>query len=272
MIRAFWKSKLAVGAVMVVCLGLAVAVWLRDREYPVYIPAIASLLLLGIGYFAGRLLGNLVAGTQNTRCLGLLHLDLDPQAFLAEYKQIPGRLNPNSRDFPIASACLADGYAAAGEFDQAIETLCGAFRNVKKGDQALRALYYNNLCGYALSKEDLVLARQAEQKLEQIVKDCRDPKSALSENMALNLRIHQNRRVCLEGGRVETSWLEEQLPQSTYRMRRLDLLQLLAMWCLRSGKKQAAQDYLLRLRQEAGKTWYGSWAAERQLASDEPRS
>lgn len=48
MIRAFWKSKLAVGAVMVVCLGLAVAVWLRDREYPVYIPAIASLLLLGI--------------------------------------------------------------------------------------------------------------------------------------------------------------------------------------------------------------------------------
>ena len=28
MIRAFWKSKLAVGAVMVVCLGLAVAVWL----------------------------------------------------------------------------------------------------------------------------------------------------------------------------------------------------------------------------------------------------
>ena len=35
-------------------------------------PAIASLLLLGIGYFAGRLLGNLVAGTQNTRCLGLL--------------------------------------------------------------------------------------------------------------------------------------------------------------------------------------------------------
>ena len=166
MIRAFWKSKLAVGAVMVVCLGLAVAVWLRDREYPVYIPAIASLLLLGIGYFAGRLLGNLVAGTQNTRCLGLLHLDLDPQAFLAYYKQIPGRLNPNSRDFPIASACLADGYAAAGEFDQAIETLCGAFRNVKKGDQALRALYYNNLCGYALSKEDLVLARQAEQKLE----------------------------------------------------------------------------------------------------------
>ena len=257
---------------MVVCLGLAVAVWLRDREYPVYIPAIASLLLLGIGYFAGRLLGNLVAGTQNTRCLGLLHLDLDPQAFLAEYKQIPGRLNPNSRDFPIASACLADGYAAAGEFDQAIETLCGAFRNVKKGDQALRALYYNNLCGYALSKEDLVLARQAEQKLEQIVKDCRDSKPALSENMALNLRIHQNRRVCLEGGRVETSWLEEQLPQSTYRMRRLDLLQLLAMWCLRSGKKQAAQDYLLRLRQEAGKTWYGSWAAERQLASDEPRS
>ena len=255
MIRAFWKSKLAVGAVMVVCLGLAVAVWLRDREYPVYIPAIASLLLLGIGYFAGRLLGNLVAGTQNTRCLGLLHLDLDPQAFLAEYKQIPGRLNPNSR-----------------EFDQAIETLCGAFRNVKKGDQALRALYYNNLCGYALSKEDLVLARQAEQKLEQIVKDCRDSKSALSENMALNLRIHQNRRVCLEGGRVETSWLEEQLPQSTYRMRRLDLLQLLAMCCLRSGKKQAAQDYLLRLRQEAGKTWYGSWAAERQLASDEPRS
>ena len=67
MIRAFWKSKLAVGAVMVVCLGLAVAVWLRDREYPVYIPAIASLLLLGIGYFAGRLLGNLVAGTQIKR-------------------------------------------------------------------------------------------------------------------------------------------------------------------------------------------------------------
>ncbi len=272
MIRAFWKSRLAVGAVMLACLGLAIAVWVRDRGYPIHIPAIASLLLLGIGYFAGRLLGNLVAETQNTRCLGLLHMELDPQAFLEEYRTVPGRLNPNSREFPVASACLADGYAAAGEFDQAIETLCGAFRNVKKGDQALRALYYNNLCAYALSKEDLVLARQAEQKLGQIVAECRDSKAALSENMALNLRIHRNRLTCLEGGRVETSWLEEQLPRSTYKLRRLELLQLLAMWCLRSGKKQAAQNYLSLLRQESGKTWYGVWAAQQQESPKEPHS
>ena len=61
MAKGFRKSKLAFWGIM--CLGvlLSVLLWIRDRNYPVYIPIIASTLSLLIGYFAACVVRNLIA-------------------------------------------------------------------------------------------------------------------------------------------------------------------------------------------------------------------
>lgn len=264
MIRGFWQSKLAACVVFAASVGVTVAIWIRDRAYPVYIPALASVLMLSIGYLAGRLLGNVVANGQNTKYLGLLHMELDPQAFLQGYAPVPDRLKAGTPDYAVARAYLADGYGAAGEFDRAIATLCPDCRTRKGEDPALKGLYYNNLCAYTLGKEDLVRAREALQNLETVVTDTQYTRPALSLNFAQCLRLYRNRLACLEGGAVDVEWLEEQLPKAQYKLRRLELAQTLAQWALREGELSTARKYLKLLSQEAGKTHYRAWASRQE--------
>ena len=114
MAKGFRKSKLAFWGIM--CLGvlLSVLLWIRDRNYPVYIPIIASTLSLLIGYFAACVVRNLIANSLTTQYLGYLHMELDPDKFIAAYGSVPGRLTEGSRDRAVAHAYLADGYGAKG--------------------------------------------------------------------------------------------------------------------------------------------------------------
>lgn len=154
MVRAFRQSRLTVVGVFAASVVLAALVWVRDRELPVHIPLIASILLLLLGIFLGRLVGNLVADSCNTKLLGLLHVELNPEAFLTAYAQVPERLKPDSRDYVVASAYLADGHAAKGDFDGAIAALCPPERAGLGESAALRGLYLQDLCGYRLCAGD----------------------------------------------------------------------------------------------------------------------
>ena len=51
MIRGFRQSRLTAVGVFAAAVVLAAVVWVRDRDLPVYIPIVASLLLLLIGVF-----------------------------------------------------------------------------------------------------------------------------------------------------------------------------------------------------------------------------
>lgn len=76
MIQAFKRSRTGSRLVMAAAIVISVVIWFRDRDYPVFIPIIASTLMLGIGYFSSRVVGNLLANMENTRYLGYLHMEL----------------------------------------------------------------------------------------------------------------------------------------------------------------------------------------------------
>lgn len=264
MIRGFWQSKLAFCAVALASAGLAVAVWIRDQGYPVYIPILATCLMLAIGLISAKLLGNVVANSQNTKALGLLHVDMDPQAFLAAYGPVPGRLPKESRSYAVACAYLADGYAAAGQFDKAMETLCPRFMTKKGEDSALKGLYYNNMCAYALNKGDLDRAREAMAALDEVVNENRLSNPALSGNMAQSLRLYQNRLAVLTGEKVEEDWLEDLLSGAQYKLRRMEIAQTLAQSAVNRKDEAAARKYLRVLSRESGRTWYNGWASREE--------
>lgn len=262
MVRGFWQSKLAMGAIAVLTVGLASAVWVRDQGRAIYIPVVASLLMLVIGLLTARLVGNIVATNQCTKALGILHMELDPETFLTNFRAVPGRIPEESRDHAIVSAYLADGYAAAGQFQEAIRVLGAPYVSPKKEDPALDGMYYGNLCRYALGAGDLDAAKEAAASLEHIATRRCGGKPQLAENLKTTYRLLENCRAGLEGKEADTQWLNRQLEQAPYKIRSLEILQILAMDARNRGDAKGANRYLTRMQQEGGKTWYHSWATE----------
>lgn len=262
MVRAFRQSRLTVMGVFAVSVVLAGLVWVRDREMPVLIPLIACALLLLLGVFLGRLAGNLVADSCNTKLLGLLHVELNPEAFLAGYIQVPGRLKPDSRDYVVACAYLADGYAAKGDFDGAIAALCPPEQAGLGESAALRGLYLQNLCGYRLGKGDREAGALALAELEKVAAGCAGTQDKLAQNLTETAAVLRSRLACLAGRPVDRPFLEKQARQAPYKLRRLDAIQLLALDALRRQRRREAVSLLEELRDGGGKTWYAAWAAE----------
>ena len=56
MYRGFRRSRIVMGVTLALTVALTVFVWMRNRGRAVYIPVLASVLLLGIGCTAARLL------------------------------------------------------------------------------------------------------------------------------------------------------------------------------------------------------------------------
>lgn len=262
MVRAFRQSKLTAAGIFAASAVLTILVWIRDRGLPVYIPLVASVLLLLLGVFVGRLAARLVADACNTKLLGLLHVELDPDAFLQQYAGIPGRLEPDSRDYLVACAYLADGYAAKGDFDAALAALAPLEQAGLAEDTALRGLCLQNLCAYRLGKGDRPGAAQALEELDALAAGCGEKQAKLAQNLSGTASLLRARLTCLKGRAVDRAWLEQQLWQAPFRLRRLDILQILAQDALRRLGPEQAAPLLARLRDEGGKTWYASWARE----------
>lgn len=257
MLFAFKRSKIAAGAVLAASVVIVVLIWVRDQGRPVYIPIIASLLMLAIGVVAARLLGNILSNMENTRYLGYLHMELDPQKFLEHYRDVPGRLKPGSRNEMIARSYLADGYWADGQFGKAMETI-GELPQTE--DAALRGLCLSKLCAYYLAQGEKALASAQMEQLDRVIASCRAGNPKLAANLLESLTLYRQYCNALGNKKVDTAWLERSFPNALYNIRRLELAQVMAMTALRSGDRDEAEKWLNYLKENGGKTFFASWA------------
>ena len=262
--RAFWQSRLATGAIFAISILIVALIWLRRWGGPVYIPLVASALMLGIGLAFGYLVGNMVAGSVNVKLLGYLHVELDPEKFLAAYEKVPGRMKPGSVDQAVASAYLADGYAARGQFQQALGTLCLPGQESKQY-VALRGNVLQKRCSYQLFAGDVPAAKETLAQLGALIQDAeKDPetKPQLLDNLKTGQHILQNRLNALGNKQVDESFLLTKVKGASYSLLRLELWQTLAIWAMRELNREKSEKYLSKLVQEGGKTFFVPWAQE----------
>lgn len=262
MIQAFRRSRIGSGLVMAVAVVISVLIWFRDRAYPVYVPVIASTLMLGIGYFSSRVVGNLLANMENTRYLGYLHMELDPEKFLSHYRDIPGRLKPGSQGEAIYRSYLADGWAAAGDYGRAMELL---EKPIPAGEPALAGLYASNQTACLLAMENIPEAAARLQALDEIIDGCRLKKPELARNLGRNASLYRQHLNCLRRAEVDTEALEDAFSQAQYNIRRLEIAKVLAMTALRDGRTADAREQLRFLRKNGGKTAFKKWADRQTL-------
>lgn len=260
MIQGFWQSRAAVYGSAAASIVFSLVIWNYDKGKPVYIPIIAIILLIGLCSLIGQMTGRIIADSLNTRSLSLLHVELDPEAFLQVYEKVPGRLKRGSKEYVLSCAYLAQGYAAAGKFDRAIETLCPDYSGEKGENQALKGLYFHSLASYALSDDRLEEAEKAMEGLKQVVEDSKKYNLKLSENMKECLILCQNRLACLKGEKADPKWLRAQLNKVPFALRRLEIMETLAKQELADGRKTDGLRWLDELEKQSGKTCYGKRA------------
>ena len=271
MIHAFRKSLFTCWGVRIAAAALIVFLWIHDlnRGYQIYIPIVATLLAAAVGFLLSRLLGNLVASNENTRLLGILHMDLDPDRFIDAYREIPAKVRKGTRDHAVLSSYLADGYAAAGNPEQALLILeegFGGMEEVLKGSQEkdlpLQGLWHGNRLLYLLDAGKTEEAKKAASAVEKLITACEKTNRALAENLRTSLLLRRARISIAEGTRIDDKWLVTLVSGSTYHLRRLEIYRTIVENALLRGDRKEASEYIGRLQKEGGKTWFSGWAEE----------
>ena len=260
MIHAFKRGKIGSAVVMGISFVVALLIWLRDRNHPVFVPVIATTLTLALGIVVARLVGNILANSENTHYLGFLHMELDPAKFIRSYQDIPNRVK-GENTAAIYRSYLADGFAANGQYDKAIELLNIA---PPADNLAIRGLYAANLASCHLALQKTEEADIALQELTQIIDACRINKADLAKNLTELEKLHRQHLACLLGKRVDTEWLEDAYDRAQYNLRRLEVAKVLAMTAVREGNTQVKTKYLTYLRKNGGLTVYKRWADQQQ--------
>ncbi len=263
MYLGFKKSRAAMIAIIVFSVILCVLVWIRDRELEVYIPILASAFLLAIGYLTGRLVANLVATSETTRALGLLHMELDPQAFIDKYKSVPDRVPEKSRDRIIAGFYLADGYDALGDFTAALDALRRPSDD-RKNDDALMGTYYSSLIRSELGLSDFENAEKHLALLDRLT--IQTPKKDLTAHLRANHNLYSALLAVMKGEVIDTAALKKAFEKTEYEMRRLELLNVFALNDKNRGAVNSEKESLNLLAEHGGKTRYAE-AARKRLES-----
>ncbi|MBQ2853901.1 MAG: hypothetical protein IJE81_00340 [Oscillospiraceae bacterium] len=258
MIQAFRKSKLGFYGMLALSMGIAAAVWAQDQNYPIFVPIIATVLTLAIGSIAALLMGNILAASENTRLLGYLHMELDPKKFIQGYQAVPDKMK-GENNIAISRSYLADGYAAAGDYETAISLLT----DPPADNLAVQGLYAANRAGFYLALQDTDKAAASLARLEGIIDACRLKKADLAANLTEMRNLHRHHLACLTGKQVDTDSLETAFARAQYNLRRLEIKKVLAMTAIRDGDENAAKEHLSYLRKNGGLTVYKHWADSR---------
>ena len=187
MYRGFRRSRIVMGVTLALTVALTVFVWMRNRGRAVYIPVLASVLLLGIGCTAARLLGNITASVACTGMLGILHMDLDPEAFLEQFLPVARRIPGESRDGMVCRFYLSDSYFAAGRYAEA-KSVLGELPARFYTDAPVAGVWYADL-----ARAELALGENADEAMEGLrgIIALSGGKAALRKNLQESLSLFE---------------------------------------------------------------------------------
>ena len=242
MYRGFRRSRIVMGVTLALTVALTVFVWMRNRGRAVYIPVLASVLLLGIGCTAARLLGNITASVACTGMLGILHMDLDPEAFLEQFLPVARRIPGESRDGMVCRFYLSDSYFAAGRYAEA-KSVLGELPARFYTDAPVAGVWYADL-----ARAELALGENADEAMEGLrgIIALSGGKAALRKNLQESLSLLEARRDAAAGQPVLThrartmpgtngQWRESRLTRSISKITRSGI-RLTRPWAFGSAR------------------------------------
>ena len=252
------KSKVSYILVWCLVVILIFFIWLRNGSS--LVPSIiSSIIAVLLGFFTSRLLENIVSNTETTKRLGVLHMELDPEKFIASYETIPEKTK-GEKEKKISYAYLSLGYEASGAFDKALDAL---EKGSVGGSDSLDTLYLSSKCRCLIEKGSI-------EQAERVLKELEDRIDRISDNQGLKENQRQVMYVLSEmldatkGNGVDVEYLEGRLKATQYKIGRLEIYYTISMHYKNKGNKKKEAETLSIMEKEGGKTWFKRWAEDRR--------
>lgn len=264
MIRCFRSSKLVLVCGFVLTLGLsAVALFCRP-EVELWLNIITIILILALGFVVSRLVANMVATNTNSKLLGILHMELDPERFIAAYGDVPAKFPTGSHYNTVTSAYLAMGYAAKGDYATAKATLCTSPLPTRseKNDLALQVLIHDGLCEFALLSGDTEQAKSELETLRAILQRAAVLNPDLNRNYRNTEFFYQQWLHVLAGETTDEKKLNGLLAHTAVKLRRLEMQTVMARSYEYRKQNGLAKDMYQTVINESGKTHFAREAKE----------
>lgn len=269
--KLYWKLNksrwvlVAGGLATLLCLAvLAVC----RRQMPPWQLGLTLVLAAGACLGATWFAAGMVASACQQSMLEQLHLKLQPDAFVAAYAPVAEAMPPDSAGAVTAAVNLADGYCAAGDWQQALATLVQPSAQLAEPKRsALQALVLRSRCRYCLWGGEVPVAEAALQTFARQVESLRESNPPLAENLQGDVELYQTWLGLLTGHTADCGALEQKMQQLPTKLAKLDVCWMLLLASRAARDEAAEKRYESLFRQEGGnlaaaRTLRGAKAAE----------
>ena len=269
--KLYWKLNksrwvlVAGGLATLLCLAvLAVC----RRQMPPWQLGLTLVLAAGVCLGATWFAAGMVASACQQSMLEQLHLKLQPDAFVATYAPVAEAMPPDSAGAVTAAVNLADGYCAAGDWQQALATLVQPSAQLAEPKRsALQALVLRSRCRYCLWGGEVPGAEAALQTFARQVESLRESNPPLAENLQGDVELYQTWLGLLTGHTADCGVLEQKMQQLPTKLAKLDVCWMLLLASHAARDEAAEKRYESLFRQEGGnlaaaRTLRGAKAAE----------
>ena len=258
MIRCFRGSRLLMAVGCLLSAGLGAYLLLGRPQLPLWINGLSAILAVALGIVLFRLAANITASNANTKILGILHVQMDPEKFLKKYEKIPETLKPGTVNHAVTTIYLADGYAAKGDYDAAERLVdAGALDGVnEKLNAAISAIRMNARVDYALLRGDSAKGARLLSEFRQVLAKAAEVNPSLAANMKDSVTLYAQWLQVMDGAPTGENFLRDMLGRTPVLLQRLEILWVLAKSLLLRGDNAAAREQLEAIASQGGKTHF----------------
>lgn len=247
MIVYYRKSRIVLAIGLILTAVLAAMIGIRRANGAMWVLCIALILVAALGTTVSLLTARIIAGSENQKILSLLYVELDPQKFVNEYAQVPGRMRPCTAERVMCAAYLAEGLSSAGRYDEALSALEPADRVPASRQLALACLNAYTKSRILLQKRDFAAALQAIKEYRTLLKRVRAENPQLANNMTPGYGALERWLNSALGKDVDETQLNADISAEPVLLRRMDLEAVRAGILLESGRFKEAEEACLKI-------------------------
>lgn len=238
------------GLATLVCL---VALAVSRHGLPVWQQAVTLVLAAAVCLMATRFAAGMVASSCEESILEQLHLKLQPQSFLQAYEPVVRAMRPDSAGAVTASVNLADGYCAAGDWQQALRTVVQPAASLPEPQRsALQALVLRSRCRYCLWGGQPEPAQEALRAFGEQVEALRTVNPRLAENLQGDVALYTTWYGLLRGQPADRGALEKTMRSLPTKLAKLDVCWMLMLASRVAADPEGEQRYTSLLLEEGG--------------------
>ena len=241
MIRCFRKSIIVMAAIAAAAAALELYIIFFKDFILIWTRPLAALMIAALGILAARVAGNLVASAENTKILGYLFRDMDPDKFVSAYGPVAEKTRKGSFDSFSAYAYLADGCSASGNPGKSIEIIDRAYDDAKDKGKIL-PYYRTNRLRYLLASGRY---DEADREYDKLMEDVSGKAPALRANIE---KVSQPMKEFLDAylrGNPDYSSLTDEMSYSKILTTKLEAASLVLALRKREGKGNKEAEKIL---------------------------